>query len=127
MRVVGQFFGLVILFLGAVGVIAPDTLITLGRQVVTPGGIYGIAIVRIVMGFVLTMAAQKSRSPRALRGLGLLLIIAGLGTPAFGVERTVRIIGWASENTALVRVAFALPMFLGAWIMFAIRPRSESL
>ena len=125
MRALVQLFGLIIMVIAAIGVFSPDTLIALGRDITTPAGIYGIALGRIVIGFVLTMAAQGSRSPRALRGLGLFLIIAGLGTPAFGVARTLEIVDWASQHTALVRVAIAVPMLVGAWIMFAVRPSSD--
>jgi len=44
-----------------------------------------MAALRIALGLVFVLAAPASRAPRTLRVLGVIVIIAGLTTPSFGV------------------------------------------
>ena len=44
----------------------------------TPAGLYAITVLRIAIGLVFVFAAPASRTPRTLRVLGLVVIIAGL-------------------------------------------------
>jgi hypothetical protein len=127
MRVVAQLFGVAIMVMGAIGAVSPDTVIRIGRQLATPAGLYGLAIARIAMGFVVTMAAQGSRSPRALRAIGLFLIIAGLGTPAFGITRTLALIDWATRSADAVRIIMVLPILLGAFVAYAVGASRDAI
>jgi uncharacterized membrane protein YwaF len=66
----------------------------------TPTGLYAIAVLRIAIGLVFVFAAPASRAPRTLRVFGLVVIIAGLMTPWFGVTRAQATLNWvASAST----------------------------
>jgi hypothetical protein len=115
-----------IMLVGVVGVFAPDRLIALGRYVSSPAGLYSIAALRVAIGLVLLLVAPISRAPKPLRVLGAFVVVAGLATPLFGVERTRAILDWEStQGTALVRAGGALALVLGASIGFAVVPRSR--
>lgn len=106
---------------GLVGVFTPDSLIAVGRTVVTPGGLYAIAVLRVGIGVVLMLVAPASRAPRILRVLGAVVVIAGLTTPFFGVERVLAILDWeATHGTALLRAGAGLALALGGFIAFAV-------
>jgi hypothetical protein len=103
------------------GLFTPDGLVTIGRYVVTPLGLYAVAAIRVGIGLVLMLVAKSSRAPRTLRALGAVVLIAGLATPLFGVDRARAILDWeATQRTALIRVAAGLVVAIGAFIAFAV-------
>ena len=121
MRVLTLFVALFIMVVGLVGVFTPDSLITVGRYVVTPIGLYVIAAVRVGVGLLLILVARISRAPRTLRVFGAVVLVAGLATPLFGVERARAILDWeATQGTALVRVIAGLLFVIGGSIAFAV-------
>ena len=89
MRWLGFVIGVLIILGGVMSFLAPDLLLSLGRSMITPGGLYAIAAVRIVLGVIFVLSAPASRAPRTLRVLGAIVIIAGLITPWFGVTRSL--------------------------------------
>jgi len=121
MRFLALLVAFLIVVVGLAGVFAPDRLITVGRSVVTPVGLYAIAALRIGIGLVLMVVAPVSRAPKTLRAFGAVVFIAGLVTPLFGVERTRAIVDWeATQGTALVRVGAGLAVAIGSFIAFAV-------
>jgi hypothetical protein len=97
--------------------------------VATPVGLYVIAAIRVAIGLVLMLVAPTSRVPRTLRVVGAVVLVAGLATPLFGVERTRAILDWEStQGTALTRVVAGLVLAIGGFIAFAVatgrRPKS---
>ncbi len=112
---------LFIVVVGMAGVFAPDSLVTVGRYVVTPVGLYAIAALRVGIGLVLILVARVSRAPKALRVIGAVVLVAGLTTPVFGVERTRAILDWeVTQGTALIRIGAGLALAIGAFIAFAV-------
>jgi hypothetical protein len=106
---------------GLAGLFTPDSLVTTGRYVVTPLGLYVVAALRVGIGLVLMLVAKSSRAPRTLRALGAVVLVAGLATPLFGVDRARAILDWeATQRTALIRVAAGLVVAIGAFIAFAV-------
>lgn len=60
---------------------------------------------------------------------GAVVLVAGLATPLFGVERTRAILDWEStQGTALIRVVAGLVLAIGGFVAFAVatgrRPKS---
>jgi len=94
MRLLGLVIGVVVILGGAISFAAPDVLLALGRSVTTSGGLYAMAALRIALGLVFVLAAPASRAPRTLRVLGVIVIIAGLTTPSFGVARARTVLDW---------------------------------
>ena len=126
MRALAFLVALIVASAGVVGLVAPDTLLAFGRFVLTTEGLYAIGALRVGIGLVLMLVAPGSRAPKTLRTLGAVVIVAGLATPLFGVERSRAILDWvATQGTALLRVGAALAVVLGGLIAFAVGPRSR--
>ena len=76
---------LVIMAVGAVGVVVPSDLIWIAQRSLTSGAFYVIATVRVAFGLVLISVASVSRAPKTLRVLGYLIVIAGITTALTGL------------------------------------------
>ena len=112
---------LLVIGAGVVGLTSPDRLMALGRYVVTPAGLYGIAALRVAVGLVLLLVAPVSRLPRTLRVIGVIVLIAGLATPLFGVQRASAVLDWeAAQGTVLIRVVAGLVLAIGGFLAFAV-------
>jgi hypothetical protein len=102
---------LLIAALGGLGVIAPERLLDTVRRFQSPAGLYAAAAIRVVLGAALFLAADTSRSPEVIRGLGIFVFVAGLVTPFFGVERYRALLDWWSARGEV---------FVRAWAAFAV-------
>ena len=99
MRLLGLVIGALVILASAVSFAVPDLRLALERSVITPTGLYAIAALRIAIGLVFVFAAPASRAPRTLGVLGLIVIIAGLTTPWFGVAARGRSrTGWRVQG-----------------------------
>jgi hypothetical protein len=131
MRIAALFVALFAIVVGVVGILLPDSLMTIGRYVVTPVGLYAIAALRIVVGLVLMLVAPISRVPRTLRVVGAVVVVAGFLTLLVGFERTRAILDWeVTQGTAFTRVLAVLILAVGGFIAFAVttgrRPKAEA-
>ena len=97
MRLLGLVAGALLIVAGAISFAAPDLRLSLERSVITPAGLYAIAALRIAIGLGLVLAGPASRARRTLRVLGLIVIIAGLSTPLFGVARARAVVNWLAS------------------------------
>jgi len=97
--------------LGVVGVAFPSLLLEFGRSLHTPGALLVAAAIRIIFGAVLVWVASASRMPITLRVIGFLVIVGGILTPVFGVERFEAILNWFSSQG---------PLFMRAWASVAV-------
>ena len=121
MRFLALLAALFVMVVGLVGVFTPDSLIAVGRYVVTPAGLYAIAAVRAAIGLLLMLVAPMSRTPKTLRALGAVVFVAGLVTPFFGVERSRAILDWeATQGTVIIRGGAALALALGGLLAFSV-------
>ena len=121
---------LVVLFVvaaGVAGMVAPhDRVFEFGRLVVTPAGLVGIAVLRICIGMVLIWNAPASRAPKVLQVFGAILLLAGLVTPLFGVERSRAVLEWeAAQGAMFLRIGAAVILGLGGLLALALAPRSK--
>jgi hypothetical protein len=122
MRWLGLVIGALVILASAIGFAAPDLRLSLERSVITPTGLYAIALLRIAIGLVFVFAARESRAPRAVRVLGVIVIVAGLLTPWFGVARAQAVVNWmASAGPLLMRVDTLVGMALGGLLVYAFR------
>jgi hypothetical protein len=123
MKLLAIVIAAVVITVGVVGLVNPATLLAVGQSVITPVGLYVIAGVRIGIGVVLLVAASTSRMPRVLRLAGAVVVIAGIATPIFGVERSRAVLEWVTaQGPALMRGDGLLAMALGAFMIYAIGP-----
>src|SRR5258705_11508481 len=122
MRRLGLVIGALVILGSAISFAAPDLRLSLERSVMTPAGLYAIAALRIAIGLVFVLAAPASQAPRTLRVLGLIVIIAGLATPWFGVARARAVVNWlASAGPSWTRLDAVVGMALGSFIVYVCR------
>ena len=117
---------LLILGVGAVGILVPSGLIWIAQHSVTSGAFYVIAMVRIAFGIVLISVASVSRAPKTVRVLGYLILIAGITTALTGwvaIERARAIIEWwLQHGSGVVRLTGVLVLALGGFVAYACAP-----
>ena len=111
MNLLALAFCLFIVSLGGLGVVAPGRLIAVVRRFQSRRGMLVLAAIRLAMGATLLLAAPGSRTPGAIRALGVLIVISGAVTPLFGPERYRRLVDWWSEQGSL---------FVRVWATFAL-------
>jgi hypothetical protein len=122
MRWIGLVIGALLIFASTISFAAPDLRLLLERSVTTPAGLDMIAALRIARGLGFLLAAPASRTPRTIRGLGLIVIIAGLTTPWFGVTRAQTVQNWfASAGPLWMRLAAGFGMALGGFVVYVFR------
>lgn len=121
MRWLGLAIGALVIVASAISLAAPDLRLSLERLVLTPAGLYAIAAVRIAIGLVCLLAAPASRAPRTLRVLGVIVIIAGLSTPWFGVARSRAVANWMASEPLLMRLGAVVGMAIGGFLVYVFR------
>ena len=122
MRLLGLVLGALVIVASAISFAAPHLRLSLESSVMTPAGLYAIAAFRIAIGLVLVLAATASRAPRTLRALGLIVIVAGLTTPWFGVARALAVVNWlASAGPLVMRLDAGVGMALGGFLVHVFR------
>ena len=122
MRRLGFVIGALVILASAISFAAPDLRLSLERSVATPAGLYAIAAFRIAIGLVFVVVAPASRAPRTLRVLGLIVIIAGLMTPWFGIARSGAVLNWvASADPLLMRLDASVGMAIGGFLVYVFR------
>ena len=126
MKTLAFVLTLVIMAVGAVGVVVPSGLVWIAQHSVTSGAFYLIATVRVAFGLVLISVASVSRAPKTLRVLGYLILIAGITTALTGVvamERARAIIEWwLQQGSGVVRLAGVVLLALGSFVAYACAP-----
>ncbi|HEY3048038.1 MAG TPA: hypothetical protein VGJ72_11325 [Polaromonas sp.] len=127
MKLLAMAVGLLIAAMGIVGIVAPSVPLQIAHSLLTPGGLYVVAAVRVCFGLLLLWVAPGSRTPVALRVLGALIVVAGLFTPLFGVERSRAALDWWSgQGPAFMRVSLSLAVVFGLFVVYAVAPRRRA-
>jgi hypothetical protein len=117
--------GLLIVAVGAVGIIAPSCLVWIAEHSVTSGALYVIATVRVAFGLLLISAASVSRAPKTLLVLGCLILIAGITTALtalVAMERAQAMIDWWLRHEPIVRLTGIPLLALGGFIAYTCAP-----
>ena len=117
---------LVIMAVGAVGILVPSGLVWIAQHSVTSGAFYIIATVRVAFGLVLISVAPLSRAPRTLRVFGYFILIAGIATALIGllaIERARAIVEWwLQQGSGGVRLTGVVVLALGGFLTYACAP-----
>ena len=120
-KVLAVSLGLIIAAVGLLGVAAPSVLLEFGRLLQSTNALYIVAGVRVMFGGVLLWVAPTSRTPRIFRVLGVFIIIAGVITPFFGVERSRAMFEWWSTQGLYFTQAWAIvAVAFGLFIVYAV-------
>lgn len=122
-HIVAALVGVLIALVGLVSVAEPSIPVGIGQRLQTTGQLYAVAAVRVLMGAALLWGARGSRMPRTLLAIGALMILGGLVSPLFGIERIHALLAWfASLGPLLTRALASVAVGLGAFIAHAARP-----
>ena len=129
MRIAALLIALVIIVLGMVGVVAPDTVMAMRREyMATPRGIYTVGSIRMALGLLWILVAPASRMPKTMRVLGVLVCAQGLiqvvGLPFLGLDRARAVLEWEAMPPALLRVGALVALAIGVFVAYAVRPRA---
>ena len=122
MRSAAFLVALFVIVVGIVGLVSPDSVMTVRRLYFsTPVGLYAAVAVRVAMGLVVILSAPASRAPKTLRALGAVMCMQGLAATLFGPDRARAILEWeALQGTALLRVGAAVALVTGGFVAFAV-------
>jgi hypothetical protein len=108
---------------GALGIASPSRLLGVVRYFQTPMGLYFAAAIRVLLGVALLFAAPTSRAPGLIYIVGVVIIVIGVITLFFGLERFRRLLDWwSAQGTAFVRGWAVLALLFGLSLAYAIVP-----
>ncbi|MCM3880125.1 MAG: hypothetical protein ND807_08465, partial [Vicinamibacterales bacterium] len=126
MRPLALLVGVIIAVVGLVGIVYPALLVALFRNSVTPPALYGVAVIRVVMGSVFIRVSRVARAPRLLRAIGAIVIVAGVATPLLGADRAHAMMSWGvAQGPVFIRLVGGLAVLLAAVLIRAIGLRSR--
>ena len=121
MKLLAMALGLIVTGIGVLGAVAPSILLEFGRSLQTATALYIVAAVRVMFGAILLWVAPVSRTPKILRVLGAFIIIAGMVTPFFGVERSRAMLDWwSTQGSFFMRAWGIVPIVFGLFIVYAV-------
>jgi hypothetical protein len=122
MRWFGLVIGVVIVLGSAISFAAPEARLWLEHSVLTSTGLDVIAVVRVAIGLGFLFAASVSRQPRTIRALGIIVIIAGVMTPWFGVARARAAVNWfEAAGPFPMHLEAVAGVALGSFVIYAFR------
>jgi hypothetical protein len=123
MAFIAFILSLFVAALGALGMVSPMRLLNIVRHFQSPAGIYAAAALRIILGMALFFAAPTSRAPEFIRILGIIILVGGLITPLFGLERFRRLLDWWSARGAtFMRIWAGFALAFGLLLAYAVGP-----
>lgn len=123
MTPIALVLSLFVAVLGAVGLASPSRLLGIVRSFQTPLGLYLAAALRLVLGTAIFFAAPASRAPELLRILGVVIVVAGVITPFFGLERFRKLLDWwSAQGPTFVRAWSGFAFALGLLLAYALVP-----
>lgn len=124
-------FGLCILAVGIMGVIAPASVVWLAERFASPAPFYVLGAVRITFGLVLISVAPDSRVPKALRFMGGIIVLLGVITLITGfvaVEPArATIESWTHQSPAILRLTALFVVALGGFLAYACAPTGRRM
>ena len=121
MKLLAVALGVLVALVGMIIVAAPFAVIEFARSILSPSVLYIAAAVRIIFGGVLLWVAPASRTPTALRILGVVLVAAGVATLFVGVELARMVFDWMLAQGSLFTRAWAgAAIVLGVLIVYVV-------
>jgi hypothetical protein len=115
--------GVVIGVVGAIGVVSPTILLSpaIDGLKSSPRRIYGLAVVRLVIGVILVVAASSTAFPTLVMFIGAVFILRAAMIPLLGLDRTRSLIEWLQGRSSLVtRLLFLAGVVpLGVFLVWA--------
>lgn len=123
MKTLAFVIGLLIIVVGATGIVAPPVLLWIAQHPVTTVELYIIAVVRVAVGSLLLAVASTSRAPKTLRVLGAITVIAGIVTPFLGVVRVQAMTDWlVQQGPRFLRLVGVVALLIGGLLAYTCAP-----
>jgi uncharacterized protein YjeT (DUF2065 family) len=117
MKAIALFIAALIVLLGLTGVLWPEGLMQLATFSFTRTGLYVIAAVRIVLGALLFFAAAATRTPKTVRVIGLIILVAGIATALIPATNAEQMRLWfIARGPNTLRIATCFPLVAGVFI-----------
>jgi hypothetical protein len=118
-------FALLVIIIGVVGLISPDTLMALRREyVVNAYGMYVVAALRMALGVLLIRFAPASRAPKIVGVLGAMVCLQALvqvvAATFIDLDRARAILDWEASHPGLLRVGALIALTFGGFLGFAV-------
>ena len=110
---IAALLGALVALMGLLAVLAPDRVLSLVEWEARRW-VWVAAGVRVAAGLVLLAAAAGSRAPGAMFAGGAIALVAGVATPL--------IRWWRDQRPGLYRMAGAVAISLGAFVLWANLP-----
>ena len=108
---------------GALGIASPSRLLGIVRRFQMPTGLYVAAGIRVLLGVALLFAAPTSRAPGLIFLLGVFIVVIGVITPFFGLERFRNLLDWwSAKGSTFIRGWAVLALLFGLSLAYAIVP-----
>ena len=121
MQLVALALSVSLVVLGVLSVIAPARALDIARVFDSPGGLYALATIRLVLGVVILLAGPASREPEVLRIIGIVIGVAGVITPLVGLDRQRRLLNWwAGRGLGFQRAWAAVGVAFGLFLVYAV-------
>jgi hypothetical protein len=117
MKAIALVIAALMILLGLTGVLWPEGVMGLAKYSFTATGLYVIAVARILLGALLLLVARATRTPKTVRVIGLLILVAGIATALMGVERAKLLGDWLlNRGPDFLRMAACIPLAAGFFI-----------
>jgi hypothetical protein len=105
-------FGVLVMGLGVVGLVRPQSLLDLVESAwKSPAALHFAIGVRLALGIALIVAAPESRFPQTIRVLGIVALAAAAAGALLGRERLTAFVAWWTEQS---------PGFVRGWSIVAL-------
>ena len=122
MRYVIALTGVVIIAISALGVVAPESLVTViagwsaDRRLLVAVG------TRLVLGVIFILGARSCRVPAVIHAVGVLAVLAAMVLLGLGSARLDALINWWSQRPPLlIRAWCLLGVLLGTLVLSSAR------
>ena len=114
MKTIALLIAALMVLLGLTGVLWPEGLMQLAMYSFTATGLYVAAAVRVVLGALLFIVARATRTPKTLRVIGLIILVAGIATALIPAERAQLMKDWwMGHGPDTLRIAACFPLAVG--------------
>ena len=120
MSIIVALFGILMVGLGAFGLINPSRFISFVSSWRSPSRLYLAIGVRLVFGTVLILAAPSCRFPEVIRILGIVALAAAVVGVLLGTKRLAALIDWwAGRSPGFIRVWTVVAAVFGVFLVYA--------
>jgi uncharacterized protein YjeT (DUF2065 family) len=120
MKTVTLFIAALMVLLGLTGVLWPEGLMQFATYSFSRTGLYVAAAARIVLGGLLFFAASATRTPKTIRVIGLIILVAGIATALIPSDRAQLMKDWwLARGPDTLRIVACFPLAVGVFVAWA--------